>query len=48
MDDLTEETLCVLCKINDNKLKMYLWRGFEVDGDEMVNLYKKNFNFEIS
>ena len=38
MDDLTEETLCILCKEFGSKLKMFVWRGFEVHGGEGVKI----------
>ena len=43
MDDLTEETLCILCKEFESKLKMFVWRGFEVHGDEGVDYICKHF-----
>jgi len=38
MDDLTEEILCILCKEFGSKLKMFIWRGFEVHGGEGVKI----------
>ena len=38
IDDLTEETLCILCKEFGSKLKMFVWRGFEVHGGEGVKI----------
>ena len=44
MDDLTEETLCILCKEFGSKLKMFVWRGFEVHGGEGVSKNYFYFN----
>ncbi|KRW99600.1 hypothetical protein PPERSA_01209 [Pseudocohnilembus persalinus] len=34
MDDLQEDSLCILCKQEGNILKQFVWRGYKVEGDE--------------